>query len=49
VQSLKDLIRKGSAATHAKVQVKLLNKGSDAYQHDVYGDYVTIEKIIDRR
>jgi len=31
------------------VQVKLLNRGSDAYKHDIYGDFITIERIIDRQ
>ena len=48
-KTMKDLIRKGSTATHAKLRVKLLNRGSDAYMHDVYGDFITIERIIDRQ
>ena len=47
-KSLQTLINHNGKATHAKIRVKLLNKGSDAFQHDTYGDYVTVERIIDR-
>ena len=45
-RSLKDLVRKGTTANCAKVRVTLLNKGSDAYQPEVYGDYITVERTI---
>eukprot|EP00531_Pseudo-nitzschia_arenysensis_P017651 CAMPEP_0116143792 /NCGR_PEP_ID=MMETSP0329-20121206/15640_1 /TAXON_ID=697910 /ORGANISM="Pseudo-nitzschia arenysensis, Strain B593" /LENGTH=1209 /DNA_ID=CAMNT_0003639137 /DNA_START=160 /DNA_END=3789 /DNA_ORIENTATION=+ len=45
-RSLKDLIRKGTSSNCAKVRVTLLNKGSDAYEHDKYGDYITVERTI---
>lgn len=32
----------------AIVRVSLLNKGADAWRHDDYGDYITIERRIDR-
>ena len=46
--SLSSLINHNGKATHAKLRVKLLNKGSDAFQHEVYGDYVTVERVIDK-
>ena len=45
-RSLKELVRKDSSANYAKVRVTLLNKGSDAFQHDVYGDFITVERTI---
>jgi structural maintenance of chromosomes protein 6 len=30
----------------AKIRVTLLNQGSDAYNHDVYGDTITVERTI---
>ena len=45
-RSLKDLVRKDSSANCAKVRVTLLNKGSDAFQPEVYGDYITVERTI---
>ena len=30
----------------AKVRVTLMNQGSDAYRHDVYGDTVSVERTI---
>lgn len=45
-RSLKDLVRKDTSSNCAKVRVTLLNKGSDAYQHEVYGDYITVERTI---
>jgi chromosome segregation ATPase len=45
-RSLKDLVKKDSTSSCAKVRVTLLNKGTDAFQHDVYGDYITVERTI---
>ena len=45
-RNLKDLVRKEDGATHAIVRVTLLNKGPDAFQHHIYGDTVTIERLI---
>lgn len=45
-RNLKDLVRKEGSAQTAKVRVTLLNKGPDAFQHDVYGDTITIERSI---
>ena len=46
--NLANLIRNGSTATHAKLQVKLLNKGGDAFKSDVYGQSITVERILDK-
>jgi structural maintenance of chromosomes protein 6 len=52
-RSLKDLVRRDTTTnnipTCAKVQVTLYNCGSDAYQHHVYGDTITIERTISIR
>ena len=45
-RNLRDLVRKEGSATHARVRVTLLNKGPDAFQHDVYGDLIHIERNI---
>lgn len=45
-RNLKDLVRKESNCNGAKVRVKLLNEGPDAFQPEVYGDTITIEKSI---
>ena len=45
-RNLKDLIRKDSNCTCAKIRVTLLNKGDDAYEHDTYGDTITVERTI---
>ena len=45
-RSLKELVRKGTSANFAKVRVTLLNKGSDAFEHDIYGDFITVERTI---
>ena len=46
--NLKELVRKeaGSNCNGAKVRVTVLNRGDDGYQHDVYGDSITIERSI---
>jgi chromosome segregation ATPase len=43
---LKELVRKDTTSNFAKVRVTLLNKGSDAFQHDIYGDSITVERTI---
>ena len=35
-----------SACNNAIVRVTLLNRGDDAYQHDVYGDLITVQRTI---
>ena len=45
-RNLKDLVRKEDGATQARVRVTLLNCGPDAFQHDIYGDEITIERLI---
>eukprot|EP00980_Cylindrotheca_fusiformis_P021406 scaffold8259_cov143-Cylindrotheca_fusiformis.AAC.24 len=45
-RNLKELVRKDSNCANAKIQVTLLNKGEDGYQHDVYGDTITVERTI---
>lgn len=49
-RNLKDLVRKDSTASAmpscAKIRVTLMNQGSDAYNHDVYGDSITVERTI---
>ncbi len=47
-KGLANLIRNGSDATHAKVRVQMRNMGADAFQHERYGDYITVERIIER-
>ena len=49
--NLKELVRKeaGSNCNGAKVRVTVLNRGDDGYQHDVYGDSITIERSISLR
>ncbi|KAF6260374.1 hypothetical protein COO60DRAFT_1700367 [Scenedesmus sp. NREL 46B-D3] len=39
-----ELVRTG--CSEAKVQVTLWNTGEDAYQHHVYGDHLTVERVI---
>lgn len=50
-RSLKELVRKeaGDSCNGAKVRVTLLNGGPDAFQHDVYGDTITVERSISLR
>ncbi len=48
-RNLKDLVRKDSTAGYAKVRVTLLNKGDDAYKHNLYGDKITVERTIATR
>jgi len=47
-KTLSKLINNHGNATHAKLQVKLLNKGSDSFQHEIYGDFITVERILDK-
>lgn len=50
-RSLSDLVRRDgtSQPTHAIVRVALLNKGSDAFKPEVYGDTVVVERIINAK
>ena len=50
-RSLKDLVRRDAAhtPTGAKIRVTLHNRGSDAYQHEIYGDTITVERNISIR
>lgn len=50
-RNLKELVRKeaGSNCAGAKVRVTLLNRGDDAFQHDSYGDAITVERCISLR
>lgn len=45
-RNLKELVRKDTTASCAKIRVTLLNKGDDAYEHDTYGDSITVERTI---
>ena len=49
-RNLKDLVRRDATSSSmpscAKVRVTLLNQGSDAYKHEVYGDTITVERTI---
>lgn len=49
-RNLKELVRKettsGSAPSSAKIRVTLLNRGTDGYKPDVYGDEITVERTI---
>mmetsp|Transcript_12762 Transcript_12762/g.27023 ORF Transcript_12762/g.27023 Transcript_12762/m.27023 type:complete len:1315 (-) Transcript_12762:148-4092(-) len=50
-RNLKELVRKeaGSNCTGAKVRVTVLNRGDDGYEHDRYGDQITVERSISLR
>ncbi len=45
-RNLKELVRKDATCNCAKIRVTLLNKGDDAYEHDTYGDTITVERTI---
>eukprot|EP00536_Pseudo-nitzschia_multiseries_P000717 jgi/Psemu1/249877/estExt_Genewise1Plus.C_90057 len=45
-RNMKDLVRKDSTSSCARVRVTLLNMGDDAYQHEKYGDSITVERTI---
>ena len=45
-RNLKELVRKDATCSHAKVRVTLLNRGDDGYEHDTYGDSITVERTI---
>lgn len=48
-RNLKELIRRDADESgYAKVQVSLLNGGSDAFRPDLYGDVITVERQISR-
>ncbi|CAG8444247.1 9168_t:CDS:10 [Diversispora eburnea] len=44
--NLKSLIREG--ANVGQITLKLRNRGSDAYRHDIYGDSIIVERRISR-
>jgi structural maintenance of chromosomes protein 6 len=46
---LKELVRKDSVSSCAKIRVTLLNTGDDAFEHDTYGDSITVERTISLR
>jgi len=48
---LLDLVRKeaGADCSGAKLRVTLLNKGADGYMPEVYGDTITVERVISLR
>ena len=50
-RNLKDLVRKeaGADCSGAKLRVTLLNKGSDGFMPEVYGDTITVERCISMR
>lgn len=50
-RNLKDLVRKeaGADCSGAKLRVTLLNKGSDGFMPEVYGDTITVERSISMR
>ena len=43
-RNLKDLVRKeaGADCSGARLRVKLLNRGADGFQPEVYGDFITV-------
>lgn len=43
---MKELVRKDAKTNCAKIRVTLLNKGTDAYENDKYGDNITVERTI---
>lgn len=49
-RNLKELVRKeasaGGTPSCAKVRVTLLNHGTDGFQHELYGDEITVERTI---
>ena len=45
-RNLKDLVRKESNVNGAKLRVTLLNRGSDGFKPEVYGDHITVERCI---
>jgi hypothetical protein len=50
-RNLQDLVRKeaGADCAGAKLRVTLLNKGSDGFMPEVYGDTITVERCISLR
>ena len=50
-RNMKELVRKeaGSDCSGAKVRVSLWNKGSDAFQPEIYGEEITVERTISLR
>ena len=50
-RNLRDLVRKeaGADCPGARLRVTLLNGGADGYMPDVYGEYITVERLISLR
>lgn len=48
-RNLAELIRKESNSGVAKISVTLRNEGDDGFQRDVYGDAITVERVISSR
>lgn len=45
-RNLKGMVRKGTTSNCARIRVTLLNQGDDSFKHDIYGDFVTVERTI---
>ena len=45
-RNLKELVRKDAACSCARVRVTLLNGSEDGFQHEIYGDTITVERTI---
>lgn len=49
-RNIKDLVRKEAAGSQristARVKVTILNGGGDGFKHEVYGDQITVERVI---
>ncbi|KAL3811194.1 LOW QUALITY PROTEIN: hypothetical protein ACHAXA_004496 [Cyclostephanos tholiformis] len=50
-RNLRDLVRKeaGADCPGARLRVTLLNGGADGYMPDLYGEYITVERLISLR
>lgn len=45
-RSLKQFIRSGTNSSSVKITLR--NRGPDAYRHDVYGDTIMVERVINK-
>lgn len=43
-KNLKNLIKRGSRT--AKISITFANRGEEAFEHDIYGDEITIERVL---